>query len=183
MRITILNGEPDFASAFHAWLCELTGLLGERGHEATRLDLATLELKGCVGCFHCWLRTPGECVRRDGSATVCRAAIGSDLLLMASPLLMGFTSALLKRATDQTIPLLHPYFVVEGGELHHRARYAHYPLMGLLLQAGEDADAEDVAITTALWGRTARNLKSRLAFTALADRSAEEVADALALVA
>ena len=81
------------------------------------------------------------------------------------------------------IPLLHPYFIVEGGEVHHRARYAHYPTMGLLLGADADTDAEDIEITTTMWSRMARNLKSRLAFTAVANRSAEEVADELALVA
>ena len=40
MRITILNGEPDPASAFQAYLCELTDRLVAMGHEATKLDLA-----------------------------------------------------------------------------------------------------------------------------------------------
>ena len=79
---------------------------------------------------------------------VCRAAIDADLLLLASPMAMGFTTALLKRAADQMIPLLHPYFIVEGGEVRHRARYAHYPAMALLLGAGADTDAEDIEITT-----------------------------------
>jgi multimeric flavodoxin WrbA len=159
--------------------CRLVAL----GHETTKLDLAALDLKGCSGCFGCWVKTPGECVKRDDSATVCRAAIDADLLLLASPMKMGFTTALLKRAADQMIQLIHPFFIVEGGEVHHRARYAHYPEFGLLLGVDEDTDAEDIEITTTMWSRMARNLKSRLAFTAVADRSAEEVADELALVA
>lgn len=183
MRITILNGDPNPESAFHAYLHTLEGRLGEMGHAVTLLDLAQLDLKGCSGCFNCWVRTPGECVKRDDSATICRAAINSDLVLLASPMIMGFTTALLKRAADQMIPLLHPYFIVEGGEVHHRARYAHYPAMALLLGVGADTDAEDIEITTTMWGRMARNMKSRLAFIAVANRSAEEVADELALVA
>jgi hypothetical protein len=96
---------------------------------------------------------------------------------------MGFTTALLKRAADQMVPLIHPYFVIEGGEMHHRARYAHYPKLGLLLGAGGDSNAEDVEITSAMWARTARNLKSRMVFTTVSDRSAEEVADEIAAVA
>jgi hypothetical protein len=113
--------------------------------------------------------------------------MGADLLVLASPVRMGFTTALLKRAADQMIPLIHPYFVIEGGEVHHRARYASYPLLGLLLGAGEDSDAEDIEITTAMWRRTARNLRSRLVFTAVVDglsnRTAEEVADEIAAAA
>lgn len=183
MRITILNGEPDAASSFQQYLSGVAKRLKSSDHAVTMLDLRELDLKGCSGCFGCWVKTPGECVKRDDSARVCRAAIGSDLLLMASPMTMGFTSALLKRATDQMIPLIHPYFVIEGGEVHHLARYAAYPEFGLLMGAGSDTDAEDIEITTAIWKRTARNLKSRLAFTAVSNRSAEEVADELALVA
>jgi len=183
MRITILNGEPDAASPFHAYLEKLTNRLVALGHTVTKLDLAALDLKGCTGCFNCWVKTPGECGKRDDSATVCRAAIGSDLLLLASPMTMGFTTALLKRGADQMIQLIHPYFVVQGGEVHHRARYAHYPVFALLLGAGPDSDAEDVEITRTMWGRMARNMKSRLAWTAVAEGNAEEVADELALVA
>jgi hypothetical protein len=92
-------------------------------------------------------------------------------------------TALLKRAVDRMIPLIHPYFIIEGGEAHHRARYARYPKFSLLLGAGSDSDAEDIEITTALWKRTARNMKSSLIFTAVSDRAPEEVADELALVA
>jgi multimeric flavodoxin WrbA len=183
MRIVILNGEPDPASAFHAYLSALTHWLAAAGHAVDRLDLAALDLKGCTGCWNCWVRTPGECSKRDDSAKVCRAVLNSDLMILASPMTMGFTTALLKRAADQMVPLIHPYFVVESGEVHHRARYARYPVMALLLGAGADTDAEDIEIAAAMWGRMARNLKSRLAFTAVADRSAEEVADELARVA
>ena len=179
MRITILNGEPDLTSAFQQYLSEVAQILTASGHDVATLDLRDLDLKGCSGCFGCWVKTPGECVKRDDSARVCRAAIEADLLLFASPMIMGFTSALLKRATDQMIPLISPYFVMEGGEAHHLPRYAKYPLFSLLLAAEPDTDAEDIEITTAMWGRLARNLKTRLIFTAIAERSSQEVAHEL----
>jgi len=183
MPITILNGEPEAASAFDAYLHEIAGRLAEQGHAVTTLELRELDLKGCSGCWGCWVKTPGECQKRDQSATVCREAIGAELLLLASPMTMGFTTALLKRAADQMIPLIHPYFEIEGGEAHHRARYARYPRFGLLLGAAGGSDAEDLEIATAMWARMARNMKSKLVFTAVANRSAQEVADELAAVA
>jgi multimeric flavodoxin WrbA len=183
MRMTILNGAPDAASSFQAYLETLTNRLLALGHAVTKLDLRDLDLKGCTGCFGCWVKTPGECSKRDDSATICRAVLSADLLLLASPMTMGFTTALLKRAADQMIQLIHPYFVVEGGEIHHRARYARYPVFALLLDPGDDSDAEDIAITRTMWERMARNMKSRLAWSAVAKRSAEEVADELARVA
>jgi hypothetical protein len=183
MRITLLNGDPapdsEFQRSLHALTRRLTGL----GHAVSALELRELNLKGCSGCFGCWFKTPGSCVKRDDSALICQAALDADLLLLASPLVMGFTTALLKFAADQMIPLIHPYLVVEGGEMHHRARYARYPRFGLLLGAGGDSDAEDVEIAAALWARMARNMKSRLVLTAVADRPIEEIADEIAHVA
>ena len=184
MRITILNGEPDAASAFDGYLGDYAGRLAANGHDVTRLDLRELDLKGCTGCWGCWVKTPGRCVKGDDSERVCRAVIGSDLTVLASPMRMGFTSALLKRTVDQLIGLLHPFFVIENGEMHHRARYERYPLFGLLLAPGADTDAEDLEITEYLWSRTARNMKSSLAFTTIArTTSAKEAADELAAVA
>jgi multimeric flavodoxin WrbA len=180
MQITILNGDPDPSTAFDVYVHDLAQRLSSAGHAVSTLDLRELDLKGCSGCWGCWVKTPGECVKRDDSATVCRAAINADLLLLASPLTMGFTTALLKRAADQLIPLIHPYFVVEGGEFHHRARYARYPKLGLLMGAGGDSDAEDCEITTEMWRRMARDLKSQLVFAAVSDRSAQEVANEFA---
>ncbi len=184
MNITILNGEPDAASAFDAYLGEYAEQLAANGHEVQRLDLRDLDLKGCSGCWGCWVKTPGECVKRDDSTQVCRAVLASDLTVLASPMRMGFTSSLLKRAADQMIPLVHPYLVIEGGEMHHRPRYERYPLMGLLLAPDADTDAEDLEITEHLWSRMARNMKSSLAFTTIASATpAKEAADELAAVA
>jgi multimeric flavodoxin WrbA len=182
-RITILNGDPDPGSAFQAYLRDLAGHLRAGGHQVTPLELRDLHLAGCCGCWGCWVRTPGQCVRGDDSALVCRTVLGGDLLLLASPVTMGFTTSLLKRALDQMIPVVHPHFVMEGGELHHRARYAAYPVFALLLAPGPDTDAEDLRLTTAIWARTSRNLKSTLAFTAVADRPAQELAHALVAAA
>jgi multimeric flavodoxin WrbA len=183
MRITILNAEPDAASGFDAYVRDYAERLVANSHDVSRLDLRDLDLKGCSGCWGCWVKTPGECAKRDDSALICRAVIGSDLTVLASPMRMGFTGSLLKRAADQMIPLVHPYLLIEGGEMHHRPRYAHYPLMGLLLAPGPDTDAEDLEITQHLWSRMARNMKSSLAFTTIATISAKEAADELAAVA
>ena len=183
MRITILNGEPDPGSPFQAFLGAVAGNLAAAGHQVATLELRDLDLKGCAGCWGCWVKTPGECVRRDDSAEICRSAINADLVVLASAVTMGFTSALLKRAVDQMIPLVHPHLVIQGGEVHHRARYRRHPGLALLLAPGPGADAEDLEITTAMWLRLARNLKFRTFATAVADRPAAEVAHALTAAA
>jgi multimeric flavodoxin WrbA len=183
MRVTIINGEPQAGSTFDQYVDAYAERVACAGHEVTRVQLRDLSINGCSGCWGCWVKTPGVCVAHDDSAEVCRAVLASDMAVFASPITMGFVTALMKRAVDKLIPIVHPYIEIEGGEMHHWARYDRYPSMGLLLGEGPDSDAEDVAITTELWSRLARNMKTSLAFAAVADRPAQEVADEIASAA
>jgi hypothetical protein len=177
MNITILNGNPaPENAAFDRYVGGLVEALQSSRHAVTLLQLRDMEIHYCTGCWGCWVKTPGECVAKDDSAKVCRAAIQSDLLLHASPVIMGFYSALLKKATDKMIPLVHPYVTADQGEAHHRARYDQYPLFGLLLQQEAGTDDEDIEIIREVHSRTALNIKTRLAFTHTTDDPIEEVA-------
>lgn len=182
MRITLLNGIPDENHPeFDQYLAELQKFLGGKGHPAQLLSLRDLQARYCTGCWACWVKTPGKCIFEDDSHQVCRAVIQSDFVLFASPVLMGYLSALLKKFIDKLIPLVHPYITVDHGEAHHWARYApgQYPPGGLLLEKPAGADEEDLEIITAIHERTMLNLKTRNAFTLLTDRPVKEVAHAI----
>ncbi len=180
MRITILNGNSDALNvAFDQYLNQLVEVLAADRHEVTHLVLRDMDLRYCIGCFGCWVKTPGECVTADESAQVRRAVISADFVVWASPIRMGFISALLKQVMDKSIPLIHPYFVVDHNEAHHRPRYEHYPRLGLLLQRAADTDAEDIHLITDILGRTALNMKSRLEFAKFIDQPPAELARAI----
>lgn len=164
MKITILNGSPA-PSAFDAYLAELRSGLEAEAHTVAQLDLRSLPLRYCVGCWGCWVKTPGECVARDASLEMDRAVINADFVLWAAPLKMGFPAAPLKMALDKHLPLIHPYMVVDHGEAHHLKRYARYPRVGLLVEKEADTDERDLQIVTAIHCRTALNFKTRLEFS------------------
>ncbi len=172
MDIVILNGDPgDRGDSLTRYLRSLSERLRVAGHKVREMHLRELDLRDCVGCFGCWVKRPGACVVDDASHSLDAAVISSDLTIWASPLRMGFPSALLKRALDKSIPLIHPYFEVVKGEAHHRARYARYPHLGLILEPEETTDDLDVEIVSNVLARTALNLKSALGFatTTVAD--------------
>ena len=136
-----------------------------------------MAIRYCIGCFGCWVKTPGECSNAaDDSRRVRREYINTDFALFASPVIMGFTSALLKRAHDKLLPLLLPYFEAHHWEAHHASRYARYPGVGLLLEAGPDTDAEDTQIITEIYRRDAINFKAPFRFCRLTSEPVEEVA-------
>jgi multimeric flavodoxin WrbA len=58
MKITILNGNQE-PSTFDSYLDQLETALETAGHAVTHTDLRDLPLRHCVGCWGCWVRTPG----------------------------------------------------------------------------------------------------------------------------
>lgn len=176
MRITILNGNPNAENArFDNYLKSLSDLLESSNHTVTTLKLREMDIKYCIGCFNCWVKTPGECRVADDSRDVCREYINSDLVLFASPIIMGFTSTLLKKAHEKLLPLLLPYLEFVQNESHHVSRYEKYPRIGLLLEKEKDTDDEDLKIITDIYKRDAINFKTSFCFTKLITDSAEEV--------
>jgi multimeric flavodoxin WrbA len=175
MNITILNGSPQ-PGALDAHLAELKPALEAGGHSVRQLDLRELTLRYCVGCWGCWVKTPGECSNRDDSHEMDRAVINADFVLWAAPLKMGFPSELLKRALDKHLPLIHPYMEVDRGEAHHLRRYPKSPRIGLLLEPETDTDAHDLHIITDIHCRTALNFKTRLEFSLTTDAPAADLA-------
>lgn len=181
MNITILDGHPDRSRrTYDRYLEQLGRELDSGRHRVKTLTLRDMDIQFCTGCWSCWWGpTPGECVFKDDSHTVCREYIRSDLVIFISPVLMGFVSSLTKKVQDKLIPLVHPYIEFDQGECHHLKRYERYPRIGLILERNPETDDEDIDITEDMFGRFALNLKSKLVFTLTTDQSFQEVRRAL----
>ncbi|HSM91360.1 MAG TPA: NAD(P)H-dependent oxidoreductase [Anaeromyxobacteraceae bacterium] len=178
MRLTMLDGTQE-PGPMDAWLRAVAAGLAARGHQVRRLALRELRLCQCRGCFGCWVKTPGRCVIRDDGERLLRELVAADVAVFASPVSMGFTSALLRRATERLLPLLHPFFRLVDGEVHHVQRYPRVARVALL-HGHEGVDEEDRALLRLLHERMALNLDARLVLVAASDRRPEEVCDALA---
>ncbi len=178
MRVAILNGDRSGAAGrFGQYLTRISDLLRAARHEAVVHDLAAMELLPCTGCLDCLWTTPGECPRPDGFPALARSVINADFVLLASPLRMGFPSAELKTAIERLVEVSQDiYGEVAQGEVHHRRRYARYPVLGLLLEHEADTDAGDVAIVSDVFSRIALAVHSRLAFVASADEPPAAIA-------
>lgn len=179
MKITILNGSVQPGSQLDTYLADLSATLQQGGHSVQTLTPREMTLAYCTGCFECWMKTPGVCKAKDDCEIIERAAINSDFVLLAAPLIMGFPSAMLKKAMDKLVPLIHPYFAVVNNEAHHRARYKHYPVLGLLIEDSAAATPEQMALVTDIHSRTALNFKSRLAFSHTTRKPVAETAQAI----
>jgi multimeric flavodoxin WrbA len=176
MKILIMNGSKS-GSAIESRVSEIMSSVSEKGHSVKELLLRYMNYSPCRGCFNCWVKTPGLCVFKDDGDLLCREFLSSDIVILASPLIMGYPSALTKNALDRIIPLIHPYLEDVGGEVHHMKRYKKYPSLALLLEKSGDTDDEDIEIIKEIFERAALNLRSSLKFLRLTDSSVEETAN------
>ena len=168
MKIVILNGNPDpDNSPFDEYLANLYRILDDGINTARILTLRGMNIHHCIGCFDCWYKTPGICIFKDDMKEVCREYINSDFVIFASPIIMGFTSSLLKKTTDRLIPLGQPYGNIVKGKLIHVKRYFQYPPLGLILDHEIDTDKDDIKIINNLYSDISTMFFSRLMFTSL----------------
>lgn len=180
MKTLILDGSPyNDAQEYDKYIKSLTDRLIEQGHDTFLLQIKNMDLSFCSGCWSCWWKTPGECAFQDDGSILCREYINSDFVLYASPLIMGFHSALLKKVQDRLIPLLHPYLAFKNREHLHRKRYDKYPDTGLLLDISREDDVEAFDITTEIFQRFNRNFNSKFRFAKITAQSVEEVCHAI----
>lgn len=82
-------------------------------------------VKPCMGCFGCWVKTPGRCVINDRCSDIPSHIAKCDEMILISPVLFGGYSESIKAVIDRSIPYVLPYFRIVGGEMHHKMRYKH----------------------------------------------------------
>lgn len=175
MKILILNGDArPGETPLAAYLAKFEAGLRAEHAEVTRFDLSPLDIRFCTGCWSCWWATPGRCVFRDGMEAIYPAFLEADLVVWASPLVLGTVPALVKKTQDRLIPLIHPYIELVHGECHHRKRYERYPELGLILEPTAEDNQTDLDGVRRLFERFALNLKSRLTLFSTTDENPGE---------
>ena len=145
MKALIVTDEDCRTDGYRA-LGRLTAeLLAEKGFE-TQVREVGRGLRPCMGCFGCWVKTPGECVIRDGMAELDRRYMNSDAVVFLSPVVFGQFSANIKNAVDRTLPNMLPFFCRRpDGSTMHPPRYQKYPAL-FLIGYGEGLDPEEIRL-------------------------------------
>lgn len=136
---------------------ELLGVLDREGSEVQTIPLRELKLAHCIGCFTCWLKTPGLCVENDAGREIAKAVIQSATTVLFTPVTFGGYSPDLKKMVDRFIPLISPFFAIDHDEIHHPPRYAQRPRF-VIVGVQRRANIHEAQIFKTLAGRNAINL-------------------------
>ena len=158
MNAVILNGSDGEIALNNAGKI-LALELKNNGWNVESYNLYKEKIATCIGCYGCWLKTPGQCIIKDKGQEIAEKVIKSDLLILLSPVTFGGYSFHLKKVVDRLIPNILPFFTKINGEMHHKPRYKNNPkilAIGYLPRHNEESER----IFTALVSRNAINMHS-----------------------
>lgn len=80
-------------------------------------------IRHCIGCFGCWIKTPGVCVLKDPYQNLGALLGKCDQLIIISRCCYGSYSPFVCNILNRSISYMLPYFETINGETHHRLRY------------------------------------------------------------
>ena len=95
-------------------------------------------LRPCVGCNACWLKTPGVCAIRDGYEELLKAYLEYDAAVFLSGTALDFVDHRMKNIIDRLLPLATMYIHIVDGQCRHVPRYGKRLRFGLLYKGVAD---------------------------------------------
>jgi len=97
--------------------------------EVRVFDFQDQEIIPCIGCWDCWLKTPGNCLMADRMSESYSDFVNSDTVIILLDTAQGFINHRGKAFIDRTIPHYHPYIKLVKAESQHLSRYEKLPEM------------------------------------------------------
>lgn len=135
MKVLAINGSPK-GSRSNTWKLTKRFLEGmEEGQQAgelriQELQISSLQIRPCLGCFSCWSKTPGICCIKDDMEEVIRAILWADVVIWSFPLYYYTVPGGLKNLIDRQLPMVLPYMVDDAGQTGSGSHPSRYCLSG-----------------------------------------------------
>ncbi len=123
------------------------------------IDLSSMKILNCTGCFGCWTKTPGRCVIRDDAVKVYPYIAKSERVIYISRIIYGGYDTVMKTMLERAIPIQQAFIRLHDGETHHVQRSVSEK-DALIIAYGE-SDKEEHDIFRQLISRNAKNMNFR----------------------
>ena len=96
MKVMTILGSPKKNGSTSKMLAAMEEELTAQGHDIDRVDIASCNIKGCVGCFSCQKDPNGfGCIHDDDAESVFERMMSCDAMVFGTPLYVwGFPSQL-----------------------------------------------------------------------------------------
>lgn len=131
MKILAINGSPKGkrSNTWRLTCAFLEGITiqeengGAQAPEIETLNIGSLNIKPCLGCFSCWSKTPGECCIHDDMQGVIDKILWADVVVWSFPLYYFGLPGQLKTLIDRQLPMSLPFMCTETESGGHPSRY------------------------------------------------------------
>lgn len=87
------------------------------------------QIRPCICCFGCWIKTPGRCVIHDSYDNMGALLSKCGRLIIVSRCCYGSYSPFVHNVLDRSISYMLPYFKTKNGETRHKNRYDNHILL------------------------------------------------------
>lgn len=105
------------------------------------VDVTKEKINPCMGCFGCWIKTPGKCVIRDSAVTIYPLIAQAENVLYISRIVYGSYDVPLKTMFERAIPIQQAFIRIHNNETHHVQRSVT-PKKAVIIAYGAKDDAE-----------------------------------------
>lgn len=104
----------------------------------------TDNIKSCLGCFSCWIKTPGKCIIKDSYSEIPKYILENGTCIIITEIKYGCYTSYVKNVLDR-LPsgLLLPFFQTVNGEIHHVPRYKNTALKFIVIGYGQDVTSDE----------------------------------------
>lgn len=171
MKVLVLNGSARKEGGTAAMATAIARGAREAGHDVDVLDIARMDIHGCLGCEFCRTRGGGRCVQRDGMDEVYPLWDAADVIVIASPVYYGSFSGQMHCLVHRTYAGDKPKGckamalllcsgskgVYEASErIYHGFMQGYYQVqdLGVIEATTEEAKSEEVAARLEELGRS-----------------------------
>jgi len=164
MKITVFNGSPRAEKGnTHFMVKAFLEGAEKAGAETNNIFLSKKKINPCMGCFTCWLKTPGKCVFKDDMPSFLSEILSTDIIVFAFPLYVDNVSGLMKIFMDRMMTLADPRITKdENGESRHQKRYNQKSPGVVVISNCGFPEYSHFQVVSLLFKRFARNLHSKV---------------------
>ncbi len=125
-KILVINGSPKgkLSTTMKLTNAFLKGLKKKNVYKIEEISSYQLNIKDCLGCFHCMKDEKGRCAQKDDMKGVFQKYLEADLVIWSFPLYFFGMPSSVKRIMDRLLPLYDEKVnSMDGKTTQHEERY------------------------------------------------------------
>jgi multimeric flavodoxin WrbA len=81
---------------------------GVTAEDENAVNVDDYKIGACIGCTHCWLKTPGVCALKDDWEMLFKKILKADAVIWVTEEKLGFISHTMKNIVDRIRPIAAP---------------------------------------------------------------------------